>query len=122
MRIKELLESTTYEIDSYAPDKDQYGLDFDLVEDMAFFMNHDDDTYRRHVYPAVVKCVKKIKLGSPVDSSIFEEVTSECYKEYVKKYPIRQLPDVLDEEITSNICEKFYKDLCKHIEDGKYKN
>lgn len=119
MRIEELLENKTYKIDEFSPDKNKYGLDFDLVEDMTYFMNNDDDTYRRHVYPAVIKCIKKIKSGNRVDPSIFEEAASECYKDYMKKYPIRQLPDMLDEELTFNICEKMYKEVCQHVEDGK---
>lgn len=116
MRIQELLENNNFSLS----EKDESDLEFDLVEDMTFFMQHDDDAYRRNVYPSVVRCIKRIKSGSPVSSSIFEDAAVECYKEYLKKYPIRQLPTELDEELTTNICEKFYQELCKNVEEGKY--
>lgn len=116
MRIQELLESNNFTLS----EKDNFGLDFDLVEDMTFFMQNDDDAYRRNVYPSVVRCIKKIKNGNTVHPSIFEDAAIECYKDYIKKYPIRQLPDALDEELTNGICEKFYQELCKNIEEGKY--
>lgn len=120
MRIIELLEGKMYELDELSTEKDKHGLDFDLAEDVAFFMNHDDNTYRRYVYPAVVKCVRKIKSSEKIDPLCFETAAKESYQNYIQKYQIRQLPETLDEDVTKSICEKFYDELCKAVEEGKY--
>lgn len=119
MRIIELLESKQDELD---PEKNKYGLDFDLSEDVVYFMNNDDDTYRRHVYPTIVKCMKQMKDMSQLKPSIFKTATLESYKNYIKKFPqIRELPDSLDEELTNEICDKLHEEFCKYADEGKYK-
>jgi hypothetical protein len=41
---------------------------------------------------------------------------------YVKKFPIRELPNELDEETTKQICDKMHEDVIQQISDGKYKD
>lgn len=119
MRIRDLLESQDFKefINS-----DDGSIDYDLVEDLSFFMNHDDDTYRRHLYPAIVKCIHNSKNKKETSPAIFKIAATESYKNYIKKYPIRELPDELDSKLIEDVCKKVYEDICKHIEDGKYKN
>lgn len=119
MRITELLESLNFKESDFVEDNE---LAFDLVEDLSFFMNHDDDTYRRHVYPAVIKYVDGIKQNKNVNPLIFKTATTESYKSYCQKFPIRQLPDSLDEEVINEVCKKFYEDMQKYTEEGKFKD
>lgn len=119
MRIIDLLESTKNELE---PEKDKYGLDYDLSEDVVYFMNNDDDTYRRHVYPTIVKCLRQLEHKKQSKPSIFKTAALESYKNYIRKFPeIRELPDTLDEELTKSICDKLHEEFCKHSEEGKYK-
>lgn len=119
MRIRDLFENTDFR---EFIDNEEGAINYDLAEDLSFFMNHDDDSYRRHVYPAVVKCVHGLTHKKKVDHSIFEVAAEESYKNYIKKYPIRELPDQLDSKMLEDVCRKFYEDLCKHVRDGKYKD
>ena len=125
MRIQELLENQKFSDLDKLVDKtdDQHdGLDFDLIEDLVFFMNNDDDAYRRHVYPSIVKCVNSIKQKSPTKPSMFKLAALECYKSYSKKFPVRGLPTSLEEKQVQEICEKFHEEVCKHASEGKYKD
>lgn len=126
MRVIELLENKDFsDIDKLADtagtDQDD-GLDFDLVEDLVYFMNNDDDAYRRHVYPHIVKCVSHIKRKVPTKSSIFRLAALECYKDYSKKFPIRGLPESLEEKQIKQVCDKMHEEVCKHASEGKYKD
>lgn len=120
MRIKELLEGKKFnDMDWVSRTEDGSELNYDLIEDLIFFMNNDDDTYRRHVYPSVARCVEnfKTKKTSP---SLFADAVKESYKIYVQKYPIRELPIDLDTDICNEACKKMYEEVCKNISDGRY--
>ncbi len=56
MRINELCESVDIDLGKKEKDpNDPYGLGFDLKDDLIFFMHHDDDAYRRHTFPTILK-------------------------------------------------------------------
>lgn len=123
MRIKDLFEGQSFQNyeDFITSDEDKNEkLNYDLTEDLVFFMNHDDDSYRRHVYPAIVKCMRGIDKKMDQDASIFKTAALESYKNYLHQYPIRALPNDLDDNQLKEICSKFYENLCKDIDEGKY--
>jgi hypothetical protein len=124
MRIRDLFENKDIDKDLQfiKKDGDKREIDYDLVEDLAFFMNHDDDTYRRHVYPAIEDCLDGIRNKKKVSSSIFANAVKESYKNYIKKYPLRELPDDLEEELYTKACKKMREDVYTHHEEGKYKD
>lgn len=119
MRIKDLFENKYQDFKEFVDPKK--GLLFDLAEDLIYFMNNDDDTYRRHVYPSVSNCLNKIKSNKKVDPLIFKAPASESYKNYRAQYPIRELPDELDEKTLNEVCHKYYEEICKHVEEDKFK-
>lgn len=117
MRIIDLFENTNFKEEEFL-NKDKNGVDYDLAEDLVFFMNHDDDIYRRKVYPTVAKCLEAIKQKKSVKPSIFKQAATECYNSYRNKYPIRALPNTLDEEICNEVCEKLFNEITDD-EDNK---
>lgn len=125
MRIRELLENRDFkDLDNmFKPEGDEDdGIGYDLLEDLAFFMNNDDDAYRRHFYPSIVKCIHLVKNKQKTTPSLFHEAVKESYKEYLKKFPKRELPDELDEKMFKEACEKIHEEVRNHISDGKYKD
>jgi len=122
MRINELLENKHFKEDDFVQ-KNGEGreINFDLAEDLIHFMNQDDDVYRRHTYPAIANCMDKLESKRDPSINIFKPAVENSYKLYVKKFPIRELPDSLDEEMCKQICEKIHEDVIQHINDGKYK-
>jgi exoribonuclease II len=46
----------------------------------------------------------------------------EGYKNYIRQYPIKELPNDLSEELCSKICKKMHEDVYKYHEEGKYKD
>ena len=123
MRIRELLENKYFkDLDFVKSTEKGREIDFDLVEDLTHFMNHDDDVYRRHVYPSIAKCVDSANHKRPINPDIFKPAVVSSYKLYVKKFPIRELPESLDDKTVNNICKKMQEDFKKHLADGKYKD
>jgi len=122
MRINELLENKHFKEDDFVQKNGQgREINFDLAEDLIHFMNQDDDVYRRHTYPAIANCMDKIESKRDPSIGIFKPAVENSYKIYVKKFPIRELPDSLDEEMCKQICEKMHEEVIQHINDGKYK-
>ncbi len=123
MRIRELLENTEH-MDSNFGQKEKANNepDFDVLEDLIFFMHNDDDTYRRHLYPVILKCVQAVKQKKKLNSSIFADSVRNSYKNYLANYSIQELPDDLDEKQVKEACKKLSDDVYTHIADGKYKD
>lgn len=123
MRINELLEGKDFkDLDFVKDNEDGREIDFDLAEDIVFHMNNNDDVYRKHVYPSVTKCLALIKGKKKGSPDIFRDAATESYKSYIKEYPLRELPDELDEKTLKEVCKKMYDDVHKQHSDGKYKD
>lgn len=123
MRIRELLESKYFnDNDFVTPTENGRELNFDLAEDLIYFMNHDDDVYRRHVFPSIAKCIDYFNENRPTKAGMFRPAVEKSYQIYAKKYPIRELPESLDEEMCKEICTKIHEEFKQHIADGKYKD
>jgi len=123
MRIRELLESFNFKEDEFVKKhNNKVELDYDLAEDLIHFMHNDDDVYRRHTYPALMKCIDSVKNKKATNGKMFAEAMKECYKLYKKKFPIRILPKEMDEDICEEACEKMHEEVLEHISSGKYKD
>jgi hypothetical protein len=123
MRIQELLENAAFKEDNFIKKSgEKEEIDYDLADDLVHFMHNDDHAYRRHVYPVIVKCIGLLKHKKPTQSKMFAEAIKECYKAYSKKFPIRVLPESLEEDQLKEACEKIHSELLKHVKDGKYKD
>jgi hypothetical protein len=123
MRIRELLEGKKFnDLDFVKKDGDKTDIDYDLTEDLVFYMNNDDDVYRRVVYPSVVTCTDRLESNRKTNPSIFTNAVKESYKQYLKKFPMRQLPLDIDEEVCKEACEKMHEEICQHHGDSNLKD
>jgi hypothetical protein len=114
MRINELLEGKYFnDLEFVKNNGDKKDIDYDLVEDLAFFMNNDDDVFRNHVYHSVAKCESKLAKNQKTDASMFKTAVLESYKKYAEEYPIRELPIELDSKTCDAVCKKIHEDVVK---------
>jgi len=124
MRITELLEGKTFnEMDfvTHTVDKGKRELNFDIMDDLIFFMNNDDDAYRRHLYPVVSKCVNKHNNDKKTSAKMFADAVKECYSMYINEYPIRGMSSSITDECLKETCKKLHDLVCQHIDNDKYK-
>lgn len=122
MRIRELLESKFFKDEDFVT-KTESGreINYDLAEDLIHYLNHDDDVYRRHLYPSISKCISIIERKKKPAAVIFKSAVEEGYKKYLSTYPIQELPDSIDEEVCKDVCDKLREAVCQDVADGKYK-
>ena len=60
-------------------------LDYDLMDDVYFYMMNDDDFYRKNYYPTMNKCKQT------GDNESVMPLIDSCIKEYCMKYKIPKL-------------------------------
>jgi len=118
MRIEELFENTQFDQSEFVK-KGENKIDYDLAEDLTFFMNNDDDIYRAAVYPAVAKCQEALEKKKSFKPSVFKQAALESYAAYIKKFPIRELPKELDDTLCNEVCARLYKDVYESLSNAK---
>lgn len=72
------------EFDSIKPEK----LDFDLADDLAFFIQNDPMFYRKEMYPVVVDFTSNAKAGRKSSPKIFVPVVKKAIKVYCTQFNI----------------------------------
>jgi hypothetical protein len=120
MHIKDLLE---HKLDGYVEYKNgEAKLKFDLAEDLVYFMNHDDESYRRHLYPTIATCLHRHKKNESIRPGIFKKAATDSYQKYLQQFPIRELPEGLDDKMIRSVCEKLHEAFLEGIREEKYKD
>ena len=76
-------------------------IDFDLVDDVYFYMMNDDDFYRKNYYPAMNKCKQT------GDNEMLKPLIDTCIKEYCTKYKIpQQIADQITPENKNKLIQR----------------
>lgn len=97
----------------------QKEVDFDLHDDLIYFMNADKDFYRQNYYPIQTKFHKHCGSGRSVDPMAFRNVIVKAYESYRQKFPLPQLDKQLSEEQVREICEKLHGQEFEAYENEK---
>jgi hypothetical protein len=93
---------------------------FDLGEDLIYFMNHNDDFYRRNLFPVLKVCKNKFDKGHGFSHRVFKPIVMKAYEAYKKEFPIKELEECLEEEKCENIARQIYETELGNMKDGKY--
>lgn len=121
MKITDLLESAPFKSEDFVKQTDDGNeIDYDVVDDLVFYLNNDDDAYRRYLLPAVHKFIDKKEADEEVKFTIFKSAVEKGYKSYIKQYPIRELPDTIEKKVWRSTCKKLFDQISKDMEDGSY--
>ena len=95
-------------------------LAFDLMDDLAFFMNNDPEFYRKRYFPTMLKLNKFCKEGKRVSSKAFEKLVNDAYEVYRGKFAVEGLEKTLDNEIREKLCRYIHEQETKNCKDGVY--
>lgn len=85
-------------------------VDFDLHDDLAFFMQNDPEFYRKDYFPFLDKFHSSCKKGNELSPAIFKNVVLRGYNDYKKKFPVEGLENSLSMEDLKEVCTKMYKE------------
>jgi hypothetical protein len=103
MLLRELLEGFTFKPSEFIEKTGKTeDINFDLAEDIAFFMMNDDSSFRQHIAPVF------INKPNSNDYGIFANNIDAGYTMYRKKYPIRKLPTELPNDTKRMVCKLIY--------------
>jgi|688.fasta_scaffold113841_3 hypothetical protein len=121
MRITDLLENAHFKSEEFIKKtNDGNEIDYDLIDDLVFYLNNDDNVYRHHLLPTIHKFIDLQKADKEIKYTIFKSAVAKGYKEYIKQYPIRELPNTIDSKSWRAVCKKLFNDISKDMEDGHY--
>lgn len=118
MKITELLEGSTFnDLDFLENTPSGRKINYDLVNDLVYFMYENDDIYRRYTYPAILKYAKLRKQHTNA-ASMFKTAVIAAYFEYIKEFPIKELPDQIDRSIAEQACRAMAQVVDRHVRSG----
>lgn len=100
--------------------KNKKELGYDLMDDLAFFMNNDPLFYRKRYYPTMLKFNNYCKKGKQVSPRGFEKLVKEAYEIYRNKFQVEGLEKELDKEICEKICQHIHEQESKNCKEGLY--
>lgn len=92
-------------------------LDYDLHDDLIYFMNADPEFYRSNYYPIQHRFQGHCEAGRNVDPMAFKAIIQKAYENYKSKFPLPQLKEQLDEEELTEICEKLHGKEVEYYEN-----
>lgn len=83
-------------------------LDFDLHDDLMFFMDNDPQFYRTKYFPFLSKFKEYTKSGKTVTPKAFRKIVIRAYEDYQKKFNVKELNSTLSEDEVDAIAEKLH--------------
>lgn len=123
MRFAEFYENVRFDELEYTKQTPEgREVDYDVINDLIVFINNYDPFYRSKVIPLIAACVDLRNQHKKISIDLFKPVVKEGYKLYCAEYPIRELPDQLDDADLKKACSALLKDLSDEISAGKYKD
>ena len=108
-----------YEVFGYTPERKE--VDFDLQDDLMFFMNNDPEFYRKDYFPFLNKFKHHCDCGRSVSPKAFVPIVEKAYKNYLAKFPVQELDETLKENDLHDICEKLQHQELQNYHDEKDK-
>lgn len=113
MKIRELFEN----LDLGRKDDKEH--QFDVADDLFFFMHNNDNFYRKHYYPRMLQAKKSVKSGLGVDPTDFTELVKTAYECYLDEFNDITIPEASD-DIINTVCEKICSEELVNIENNLY--
>ena len=94
--------------------------DFDLKDDLIFYMNNQPDFYRKHYFPTMLKFKKCYDKGQNVSPRAFKGLVEKAYNMYTAEFPVQGLAEKIDKDIFEKVCSEIHSTELENIKDGQY--
>ena len=107
----------------FTPEEDSTP-NYDLLDDIAFFIDNDDELHKEFFLPAV----RELKRKKIIDRNSIEEiapafemlVTKGCEKYNDKYKPQGKTEEIFTQKLMASICNKLAEKHLDYIKDGAY--
>ena len=81
--------------------------DFDLHDDLIFFMRNDPAFYRKDYHPFLQKFNRHCDAGRSVSAKAFIPIVKHAFECYKNSFPVQGLEESLQDIDLKEICEKL---------------
>lgn len=109
MRIDELFNPEQYKKE-----------DFDIKDDLIFYMNNQPEFYRKQYYPTMCKFKECYDKDISINPRAFGKLVERAYNLYLKEFPVKGLNETLDKDIFEEVCAEIHKMELENIKQGHY--
>lgn len=95
--------------------------DFDLQDDLIFFMRNDPQFYRKDFHPFQQKFARHCDANRGVSAKAFESIVKRAFECYKDLFPVEGLEDTLSKQDLQTICEKLQSEETNFYHEEKKK-
>ncbi len=95
--------------------------DFDLGDDLTFFMRNDPKFYRQDYYPFLQKFNRHCDAGRTVTAKAFIPIVKHAFECYKNSFPVEGMEENLSEQDLEEICDKLQSEETKFYHEEKEK-
>jgi hypothetical protein len=92
----------------FSSDNKNNKIDFDLADDVIYFMNNDPNFYRKQYFPFLTKFQNHCDQGKQVSPKAFLPIVKRASEEYQKRFPIQGIEEAINDGQLQEICEKLH--------------
>lgn len=96
--------------------------EFDLNDDLIFFINNDPEFYRKDYYPFIRRFKNHCDHDKEVKVSAFVPIVKKAFSHYQNTFPVQGLESKLKEDDLQEICEKLHGQEMEHYQNEKKKS
>lgn len=109
-----------FEIFSQNPEEEK-PLDFDLRDDLIYFIKSDHDLYKKEFFPLEIKLKKLVQSGEESSPAMFKNLVTHAYNAYYNKFQDQEsrLEKKLPLEELKEICKKIYSELIQELKESQ---
>lgn len=94
--------------------------DFDLKDDLIFYMNSQPEFYRKQFYPTMCKFKTMHESGKNVSPTAFKSLVEKAFQSYKNEFPVEGIEKSLTKEFMEEICAEIHKVELENIKQGHY--
>lgn len=96
--------------------------DFDLSDDLIFFMRNDPQFYRKDYHPFLQKFNRHCDAGRSVSPKAFIPIVKHAFECYKNSFPVEGMEEQLSNNDLREVCEKLQGEEQNFYHEGKKKS
>lgn len=95
--------------------------EFDLTDDLVFFMRNDPQFYRQDYHPFIQKFNRHCDAGRRVTAKAFVPIVKHAFECYKNSFPVEGMEETLSDRDLEEICEKLQSEEHNFYHEEKKK-
>jgi len=96
-------------------------LPYDVVEDLKVYITHDNDFYRKNLFPRMAEVQAAVNKGGKYNKKMLLPVIDAAIPEYIKKFDIKKRPeDFMNDGQKMECITSILKDEMDNFRKGTY--